>query len=136
MKITVNRIPSQGLKEDAQMEPDALDLERFDVHPESAVEVSAFAMKAEREVVVQADIRCMVRLSCARCLVDFEQELSTSGTWVYEVTPTDVIDLTDDVRQELILAYPMVPVCSPGCRGLCAVCGQNLNTGTCPQHAE
>ena len=118
------------------MDPAALDLERFDVHPERAVAVSAFATKAEREIVVRADIRCMVRLSCARCLTEFEQELSTSGMWAYEAMATDVIDLTDDVRQEVILAYPMVPVCSPGCCGLCAVCGQNLNTGTCPHHVE
>jgi uncharacterized protein len=136
MKITVNRIPSEGLREDGQMDAAALDLERSDIHPDGPVAVSAFATRAERDVVVQAEIRCTVRLSCARCLREFERELSTSGIWAYEVKPTDVIDLTDDVRQELLLAYPMTVVCDPACKGLCATCGQNLNDGLCAHHAE
>ena len=46
----------------------------------------------------------------------------------------DVVDITDDVRQEIMLAYPMIPVCRPDCKGLCSVCGQNLNAGPCQHH--
>ncbi len=136
MKIAVNRIPFSGLREEGTFPATAMDLERPDVHPVSDVEVSAFARKAEREVVVQADIHCTVQLSCARCLTQFEQDVTASGTWAYEVLPTDVIDLIDDVRQELILAYPMIPVCRPSCKGLCPICGQNLNAGACEHQAR
>ncbi|MBI2174769.1 MAG: DUF177 domain-containing protein [Candidatus Omnitrophica bacterium] len=49
----------------------------------------------------------------------------------YHVAPTDVVDITDDVRQEIILAYPMIPVCREDCKGLCISCGQNLNVAAC-----
>ncbi len=137
MKITVNRIPFEGLREEGTYDPDALDLERFDIHSEDAVAVSAFFTRAAREVVVLADIRCVVRLSCGRCLESFERPIQTSATLSYEIVqPTDVIDITEDVRQEIILAYPMIPVCREACKGLCPQCGQNLNVATCPHHAR
>jgi uncharacterized protein len=48
------------------------------------------------------------------------------------VAPTDVVDITDDIRQEIILAYPMIPICQQNCKGLCPVCGQNLNQEILP----
>jgi len=51
-----------------------------------------------------------------------------------EATRTDahhMLDLTEVVRQDLLLALPMSALCRPDCRGLCPVCGQNLNEGPC-----
>jgi uncharacterized protein len=41
------------------------------------------------------------------------------------------IDLEPVVREQLILALPQVPVCQEGCKGLCPVCGTNLNEAEC-----
>ena len=41
------------------------------------------------------------------------------------------IDLNEMVRQEIILHFPLIPVCSNGCKGLCIVCGQDLNLKKC-----
>ncbi len=43
----------------------------------------------------------------------------------------DHIDFGEAVRQNLILSIPMKAVCNPSCRGLCPVCGANLNDGDC-----
>ncbi len=43
----------------------------------------------------------------------------------------DHLELAPMLREQLILAAPMQPLCSPECRGLCARCGQNLNEGPC-----
>ena len=37
------------------------------------------------------------------------------------------VDLTTLVAEELILATPMAPLCRPDCKGLCEVCGEDLN---------
>jgi uncharacterized protein len=42
-----------------------------------------------------------------------------------------VIDLRPAVREQLLLALPSYPVCQEGCRGLCPVCGTNLNEKSC-----
>lgn len=131
MKIHVNRVPEEGLREHATYNPAALDMERDDVHLPQPFEVDTFLTKAERELVVQADIRCPLHLVCARCLAEFDSAVVTKALFSYAVHPTDVVDITDDVRQEIMLAYPMFPVCRPDCKGLCSACGQNLNVGSC-----
>ena len=41
------------------------------------------------------------------------------------------VDLTEDIRESIILAFPHYPVCKPECKGLCPQCGENLNRQTC-----
>src|SRR5207248_4778787 len=54
-----------------------------------------------------------------------EDDLSTA---FYD---SDQIDLGQLMREQFYLALPMKPLCTDDCRGLCAVCGTNLNKGTC-----
>jgi len=42
-----------------------------------------------------------------------------------------VIDLDPAVREQVLLALPSYPVCQEGCKGLCPVCGTNLNERDC-----
>ncbi|HLD40656.1 MAG TPA: DUF177 domain-containing protein, partial [Candidatus Omnitrophota bacterium] len=41
------------------------------------------------------------------------------------------IDISEDIRQEIILEYPDKPLCEETCLGLCVNCGRNLNEGNC-----
>lgn len=43
----------------------------------------------------------------------------------------DHLELAPMLREQLILASPMHPLCSDDCLGLCARCGKNLNEGPC-----
>ncbi|MCL1909850.1 MAG: DUF177 domain-containing protein [Kiritimatiellaeota bacterium] len=47
---------------------------------------------------------------------------------------TDFLDLTEEVREAIILAFPGYPVCREDCKGLCMTCGTNLNERTCACH--
>jgi DUF177 domain-containing protein len=42
-----------------------------------------------------------------------------------------VIDLDPIVREQVVLALPGYPVCQDDCKGLCSVCGTNLNEREC-----
>jgi len=42
-----------------------------------------------------------------------------------------IFDLTELLRQSILLALPMRPLCSEECKGLCPHCGANLNEGPC-----
>ena len=41
------------------------------------------------------------------------------------------VDLLPVLRENLILATPLHPLCQENCAGLCQVCGANLNEGIC-----
>ncbi len=42
-----------------------------------------------------------------------------------------VLDLAALCWEEFVLSFPMQPICSTNCQGLCAICGVNLNENTC-----
>jgi len=131
MKIRVNRIPADGMEEHASYDPTELDMERDDVHLSEPFEVEAMITKATEELIVSVEVRCPVQMTCGRCLEEFSETLAKDAVFTYRVQPNDEVDITDDVRQEIMLAYPMVPLCSAECKGLCVSCGQNLNEGAC-----
>ncbi|MBI4354443.1 MAG: DUF177 domain-containing protein [Candidatus Omnitrophica bacterium] len=131
MKIRVHQVPAEGLTEQRRYDPEEMDLARFDVHPTDPIALSCFIAKADRELIVQATLRYGLQMACAKCLETFVSPMTTAATLNYHVAPTDVVDITDDLRQEIILSYPMIPVCQPDCRGLCVRCGQNRNHGLC-----
>ena len=74
-----------------------------------------------------------------RCLTDFEQPLRTHFEELYAfdkrsitesglLLPEDAnIDLEPVIREYLLIEMPISPVCRTDCRGLCPVCGVNLN---------
>jgi uncharacterized protein len=66
--------------------------------------------------------------SDASTTADTEVEQDDLETSYYE---NDQIDLSELMREQFYLALPMKPLCREDCKGLCAQCGTNLNTGTC-----
>lgn len=93
----------------------------------------------------RARLETAVRAQCRRCLnpVDVPLEASLAIVFVPEdeaaedegcyVIPAraKTLDLTEVVREELILTLPHFVECRPDCRGLCPKCGANLNDGPC-----
>lgn len=52
------------------------------------------------------------------------------------VGPDQTIDLTDALSSALIMETPFVVLCKPDCKGLCPVCGANLNHEDCGHAAQ
>ncbi|MCD6288943.1 MAG: DUF177 domain-containing protein [Anaerolineae bacterium] len=103
-------------------------------------------------VLVTGHLVTRVELVCSRCLTPFEAPLAidveeefrptvdviTGRHLVMEeedealwIDDHHVLDLTEVVRQDLLLALPLHPLCKEDCAGLCPVCGHNLNEGPC-----
>ena len=59
---------------------------------------------------------------------DVEVEDADIGVSYYK---DDQIDLGEMMREQFYLALPMKPLCNDDCKGLCPICGTNLNRGTC-----
>jgi len=61
---------------------------------------------------------------------DAEIELEEADTHTAFITGT-MLNLADVIAEQLVLALPMKPLCASDCKGLCPVCGRNLNTDPC-----
>jgi len=99
-------------------------------------------------------------VSCARCLEPVQQEVSRSFDLLYRPLGVDRrkeevginqaeteigyyegegLELSDVLREQVLLAVPIKTVCRPDCKGLCPRCGHNLNEGDCacqPEQAD
>lgn len=104
-------------------------------------------------VLVTGRLHTAVCIACRRCVqafglpvdIDLEEHFHPSvsvdtGAAVPAADDEDAVtrmdcqhmlDLTEVVRQNLLLALPMYPLCSSQCRGLCSSCGADLNTEPC-----
>ena len=94
-------------------------------------------------VSVSYSLETMLYASCARCSEPIEQALSESYEHILasELQDDDnddfilienyEINLKDLAESDLLLSLPIRFLCSEDCKGLCSVCGINLNKGQC-----
>jgi uncharacterized protein len=83
-------------------------------------------------VTVDVTMNAPIEACCSRCLNDFEIYFKKNIELNYPVDNLEpFIDLDPDIREEIILDYPLKPLCKPDCKGLCPKCGKNLNEGGC-----
>ena len=97
-------------------------------------------------------VETTLELPCSRCLEPFtlpvEQTFDlryqphavNAGEGEREIEEDDLttafyeddeIDLGQLMREQFFLALPMKPLCADDCKGLCPMCGTNLNRGAC-----
>ena len=76
------------------------------------------------------EAKATLTVACARCLERYSLDVRPFFDVETPVTE-EFLDVDDDIRQNLLLALPAKPLCKPGCKGLCSLCGKNLNKGAC-----
>jgi uncharacterized protein len=108
--------------------------------------------RTNRGVLADADVATDLKLECSRCLEEVVVPIKTHITEEYYPTvdlrsgvavdrpdggtgfmlnEAHELDLTEPVRQSILLELPMKPLCRADCAGLCPRCGQNLNERRC-----
>jgi uncharacterized protein len=83
------------------------------------------------------------QLECVRCLTKYTHPIQFKITELYAFNQNSVtesglllpedshIDIQPLVRDYALLEIPINPICKPDCKGLCPVCGENLNKTDC-----
>src|SRR5687768_11734143 len=105
------------------------------------------AQQAGHDVVVSGELTGAVAMACRRCLapvtapIDEEvamvfrpglSEVEAEAEEVYALPSRgDELDLSDAIREHVVLAVPQYGMCTDDCRGLCPHCGTNLNHEQC-----
>ncbi len=133
MKILVNQVAtSEGLFLEEDLDPAQLDLETELIKFDSVLKLKVHAVKITDLLVVDLNIKAKLHAGCSRCLDEFGWELNKDVRLDYPLeTSITFIDLNPAIREEVILDYPIKPLCNLDCKGLCTKCGNNLNQGGC-----
>lgn len=132
MKIDINQIPSEGLALEEDVFPKAWDLDTDIARFIGPIKIKAAISRITNAVTAYLELSGLMRMICSRCLNEFEINLHEALKLNYTADNTDpTINLDPDIREEMILGYPIKPLCKPDCKGLCPKCGVNLNSERC-----
>ena len=139
---------TKALKNPGQGYPFSADLALEDVvvlddpvHFES-VHVEGTVLGTGEAINVLAKATTVIDTRCSNCLepmqLSLEAEMDVHFMRMPDPEDPDLyaydastIDLTDPVRDALLLEMPLRFLCREDCKGLCPQCGTNLNKSTC-----
>ena len=132
MKIEIRQIPPEGLTIREGIDPKVLDLDTEIVSFELPIIVEAFAQRVTNAIVARLNITGTMSEICSRCLAGFNIEINKKLDLNFPLDKSEkFIELDPDIREEIMIDYPMKPLCKSDCKGLCQKCGKNLNEGGC-----
>jgi uncharacterized protein len=149
LQINLENLPKDGSRVDVYIKEENVSVEEItgDVH------VNALVHKSGNSYDVKGFEEYDLRLICSRCLkeiirhekrnfhlkfkekadynIDVRLPREADQTEIEYIVENNCIDLGSFLRDEIILSVPMKPLCSEECKGLCPICGVNLNNTTC-----
>ncbi len=149
MKVEISKLGPELVKFEFQKDAGGLGLEASGVKFDSPVKVLMEFTPNGDGFLVWARIEVRARMDCARCLLDFScliraefnllvekqrpgLEIDPENEDVVVIGPQDkFIEIGDRVRQAITLNVPLKPLCNPDCKGLCDICGADLNMSPC-----
>ncbi len=151
LKIKFEDIPSEGL--DLSFEDRQGELVRDCFPVRQPIRARVHLVRWGISVKVTGRVETELSLTCDRCLDEFPFPVAEEINVLLEpvasvsrlkeeirLSPEDLdviffdgetIEVDEVVREQILLAVPMRQLCREDCKGLCPVCGENLNRHTC-----
>ncbi len=127
------------------IKPGSIKIENENFSFKDSITLYVSASYTGRALNLKGYFKTKIELSCSRCLnsfiylleSDFQEKFqhisseSEKEPFHEDFFRGEAFNLAGILRENIILALPLKPVCSSNCKGLCPVCGQNLNTAKC-----
>jgi uncharacterized protein len=114
-------------------------------------------IRSTGSILVQGRLDTKTKITCGRCAklytlklplniqeeffptIDIETGLKLpkpEDPASFTIDEHHILDLTEAIRQYILTALPMKPLCKASCKGLCATCGTDLNKEKCDCREE
>lgn len=146
MKISIANIMKQNTAREEfflKLPPAELGINTQDALLEGDVLLDFAVANVGDVILLDGNVQAVFIRTCGRCtkeykltcIGEFKEKFypaGTTGIGAEEfVFSDDLIDITQVVREGLLLAEPIQSVCSEDCKGLCPTCGVDKNAGKC-----
>ena len=152
MRITVEELEVHPIVVSKTYPVGALDYHGAEFRQAAPLRVDAVAELSGSEIHIRGRLGTSLEACCDRCLASVAIPVERDFDLYYRPVSTiaraeevelpedelevgffsgDGIELDDVVTEQVILSVPMKVVCQTDCRGLCPVCGANLNVEKC-----
>lgn len=123
--------------------PAELDLGTADLPVKGLIHIEGRISNTGDVLLLEARLSAAVQRTCSRCLKEFTAKSVAdvlekyypvgsvgveNDAYVYEA---DLADVTEPLRESLLLAEPLRTLCKKDCLGICPVCGADRNVRPC-----
>jgi len=146
--------PDKKITEELVLELDAVQIQgkEYEIINPSAIVLTATGIETGKARVM-CKFSCQVELSCDRCLtpvltdIDIDSDVVLFSPDLMEKYTDDTdetdnasgqefmdgykLDIDELILSEMLLVWPSKVLCKEDCKGICSVCGCNLNDGEC-----
>lgn len=158
LEIDISQIPDEGLILEREDNPSLYEFKEKGFSVADRVSLRCRIMKTPKGAFVEGHVSTVLKLDCGRCLLSFSKKIRSkisanfspnpeevSECHEVELSPEDLdtyyyednkIDLRGPVRDCVVLSIPIKLLCKSDCKGLCPVCGGNLNNYQCDCEIE
>ena len=127
LEVNLRHLEKQNVTLQGELSPAELDLENVDsiIHP-GPLRYDLEVEKLDKSLLVQGELHTVLECECVRCLkkidypLDFPNwaaHLPLEGEDQVDVI-NDCVDLTQPIREDILLAFPQHPLCEAECKGL------------------
>ena len=150
LSFDIRSLESHAAQVDGQLAPDDSVWEDGDARPVRPIQVEGrLSAAGPSRFYFSGRIHGEAEVPCRRCLTDVGVSVDDDAHFIFssegddssddpDVFPFDpnapTLDLRPAVREAWLLSVPGFVLCREDCKGLCATCGIDLNTGSC-EHA-
>lgn len=105
-------------------DPLILDCDRiyYDIH----------ASTVNEKLLIRGNVKTTLYVKCAKCLDKIKFDiLNDDICHYYEKLSKMEINISGEIREDILIKIPQKIVCSENCKGICPQCGVNLNNKSC-----
>ncbi|MCF8000703.1 MAG: YceD family protein [Halanaerobiales bacterium] len=123
----------------AELDVDHIDFRNREIEIDGPLTVELDVLKTERSFVLSGELEGVLILQCSRCLKYFEHPIEveiSDELSIEDIEDLHNIDLFPIFERDIILEIPIKPLHDEDCKGLCPICGQDLNKEECDCEKE
>ena len=133
INIIVSRVTEDGIFLEGEEPGSVINIEpKSGLIPVHGLNYRIKAALVNNNILVTGSARMSFKCSCDNCLAEFELKIANEAIChLYEKANVSEIDLTEDIREDILISLPHRILCRKNCKGLCFKCGQNLNLKKC-----
>lgn len=132
MKVKIKEIPRDGLQINKTLKAEELGIVDEDLKVLTPLKMQGEVRRAQDAVIADVEVAAKYEFVCGRCLEPVVAERKDDFKVYIDIEPkTEIVDLGEEVRQEMLVTLSPIVLCKEDCKGLCPNCGANLNLEKC-----
>ena len=132
MKVKVEKIKDKTIEIEEEIPASSWGLDSSDITFVNSIYLKCKFFRVRDEIVVETLVTTHRDIVCSRCLRQARQTVEQSFTKSYKDSEVgEYLEINDDIREDILLNFPMQALCKRDCKGVCSRCGVDLNYQKC-----